>query len=55
MESRTPLTSEFWKVTPEGTITTVAGNGAIGFTGDGGPATSARLNGGAFTSLPISQ
>ena len=33
------------QVTPEGVITTIAGMGAIGFTGDGGPATSARLNG----------
>ncbi len=37
------------KVTPGGTITTVAGSGATGFgagsfSGDGGPATSARLN-----------
>ena len=32
------------KVTPGGTITTVAGNGDFGFTGDGGPATSASLN-----------
>jgi len=27
------------------TITTVAGNGASGFAGDGGPATGAKLNG----------
>ena len=32
------------KVTPGGTITTVAGNGDFGFTGDGGAATSASLN-----------
>jgi uncharacterized protein (TIGR03437 family) len=32
------------KVTPSGTITTVAGNGVAGFSGDGGPATSASLN-----------
>jgi uncharacterized protein (TIGR03437 family) len=32
------------KVTPGGTITTVAGNGSQGFSGDGGPATSASLN-----------
>jgi uncharacterized protein (TIGR03437 family) len=31
------------KVTPDGTITTVAGNGVAGFAGDGGPATSAAL------------
>lgn len=31
------------KVSPDGTITTVAGTGAPGFSGDGGPATSARL------------
>jgi trimeric autotransporter adhesin len=33
------------KVSPGGTITTVAGNGQPGFSGDGGPATSARLRG----------
>jgi sugar lactone lactonase YvrE len=32
------------KVSPEGIITTVAGNGTQGFSGDGGPATSAELN-----------
>ncbi|MCH8266466.1 MAG: hypothetical protein IH846_03000, partial [Acidobacteria bacterium] len=32
------------KVTSGGTITTVAGNGDFGFTGDGGQATSASLN-----------
>lgn len=31
-------------VSPNGVITTVAGNGAAGFSGDGGAATSARLN-----------
>ncbi|WP_030220130.1 NHL domain-containing protein [Streptomyces bikiniensis] len=32
------------KVAPDGTISTVAGTGAAGFSGDGGPAASARLN-----------
>jgi hypothetical protein len=31
-------------VTPAGVISTVAGNGTAGFSGDGGPATSASLN-----------
>jgi uncharacterized protein (TIGR03437 family) len=34
-----------FKVTPDGVLTVVAGNGLIGHTGDGGPATSASLLG----------
>ncbi len=32
------------RVSPDGTIATIAGTGSVGFSGDGGAATSARLN-----------
>ncbi len=34
-----------FKMTPAGTLTLVAGNSRAGFSGDGGPATAAQLNG----------
>ena len=37
------------KVSPNGIITTVAGNGVAGFSGDGGPATSASLHFNRYT------
>ncbi|WP_125532024.1 NHL repeat-containing protein [Streptomyces sp. WAC 06725] len=39
------------KVTPQGTITTVAGTGTAGYTSDGGPATSSQLNTPAYVTL----
>jgi sugar lactone lactonase YvrE len=34
-----------WRITPDGGMSVVAGNGIAGFSGDGGPAASASLNG----------
>jgi sugar lactone lactonase YvrE len=34
-----------WKITPDGMMNVIAGNGIAGFSGDGAPATSASLNG----------
>lgn len=42
------------EISTDGTITTVAGNGATGFSGDGGPATSAALNGNFGLALDLS-
>jgi sugar lactone lactonase YvrE len=39
------------KVSPEGTITTVAGTGQWGFSGDGGKATDAQLNGPLYVAV----
>lgn len=36
--------SQILKVSTTGTVTVVAGNGTVGYSGDGGPATSAALN-----------
>src|ERR1035441_5282526 len=36
--------NRIWKVSASGIITTVAGNGNYGFSGDGAPATSAQLS-----------
>ncbi len=33
-----------WRITPDGMMNVIAGNGIAGFSGDGGPATSASLN-----------
>ena len=39
------------KVTPEGVLTNYAGNGSSGFSGDGGPANAAQINGFEFIAV----
>jgi hypothetical protein len=36
--------SALWSIAPDGTLTTICGDGKKGDTGDGGPAKAARLN-----------
>jgi sugar lactone lactonase YvrE len=36
------------RLAPGGTVTTIAGTGTLGYSGDGGPATSAQVNPGAL-------
>jgi hypothetical protein len=38
-------TARVRRVTPAGTVAVVAGNGRLGFSGDGGPASRARMVG----------
>ncbi len=39
-----PQSNTVYKITPAGAISLIAGNGNSGYSGDGGPATSAELN-----------
>jgi hypothetical protein len=41
------------RISPDGVITIVAGNGTFGYTGDGGPATDAQLGFSGFRSSSV--
>ena len=48
-DDRLPLNFLVRKLSPNGTLSTLAGNGVRGFSGDGGPARAAELVGGPLT------
>lgn len=50
-----PGSGRIYRITPSGALSTVAGNGSVGYTGDGGPATDAAivLNGGKLPATAV--